>query len=526
MHRHPLSALRVSLVVGVLFALAQLVTTAALPPGALLSSFTDDYYYYHVVARNFVNGAGLSFDGIEATNGFHPLWFAVVATLRAVMDDTATLLAVKTLCALLPLAGAWGIFRLALVRLAPRFDGTPPVAPALALAAIYYALAFYLAKQGMEVALTLAVLPFFVLALERGIGGARDLFHFSLLASLVILSRLDSALMVLPLWLFGLAQHVFSAAGGVGPRLRALFAPQLILAGMAGFAPILLYTLMNLQLFGGLLPQSAAAKALVTSPGPYPDLFNALAWKWTWLLLTLWALGTLVFVLSRDNWRVSRLPGWIILGWPALFYAWLAFRSPWPLWQWYLYPLVFASVVGLCARPFGGRLYARLLPLLAIGVVGIVAVKHVSESRDTEANSLVGAGGALTGFQRTHPGRYAMGDRAGVVGYLLGSPVLQLEGLVGGKDVIRAVREERNLLGFLRDKGVRYYVATDLVRDANGCYLAAEPKQGSAARRMRATLCAAPVFAYRTTTPEGQRIENLVFDLARTATPRVQEQRP
>src|SRR5262245_13750371 len=34
----------------------------------------DDGFYYFKIAQNLARGAGSSFDGINPTNGYHPLW--------------------------------------------------------------------------------------------------------------------------------------------------------------------------------------------------------------------------------------------------------------------------------------------------------------------------------------------------------------------------------------------------------------------------------------------------------------------
>ncbi len=38
----------------------------------------DDAMYYFTIARNLAGGKGISFDGVDATNGFHPLWLFVI----------------------------------------------------------------------------------------------------------------------------------------------------------------------------------------------------------------------------------------------------------------------------------------------------------------------------------------------------------------------------------------------------------------------------------------------------------------
>src|SRR5512140_1925400 len=37
----------------------------------------DDAYYYFKVAQNISEGHGSTFDGINRTNGYHPLWMAI-----------------------------------------------------------------------------------------------------------------------------------------------------------------------------------------------------------------------------------------------------------------------------------------------------------------------------------------------------------------------------------------------------------------------------------------------------------------
>jgi hypothetical protein len=100
----------------------------------------------------------------------------------------------------------------------------------------------------------------------------------------------------------------------------------------------------------------------------------------------------------------------------------------------------------------------------------------------------------LKDFAATHPGIYGMGDAAGTPAVETGQPIVQLEGLVMDKRFLENIREERNLLDVLRAYGVRYYVSTNAVPEANGCFELNEPKvAGPRSPHMRATLCRAPV---------------------------------
>src|SRR5215510_4787998 len=43
----------------------------------------DDAYYYFKVAQNISEGNGSTFDGINKTNGYHPLWMAICIPIFA-----------------------------------------------------------------------------------------------------------------------------------------------------------------------------------------------------------------------------------------------------------------------------------------------------------------------------------------------------------------------------------------------------------------------------------------------------------
>ena len=59
-----------------LFVVASGFTLAALasPMPLLLRVLQDDAFYYVGIATNWVAGLPSTFDGIQPTNGYHPLW--------------------------------------------------------------------------------------------------------------------------------------------------------------------------------------------------------------------------------------------------------------------------------------------------------------------------------------------------------------------------------------------------------------------------------------------------------------------
>ena len=68
-------------VAGALFITA--ITAMALRKAVLVfhgvDVFSDDAYYYIIGARNLAQGLGFTFDGINQTSGFHPLWFFLLS---------------------------------------------------------------------------------------------------------------------------------------------------------------------------------------------------------------------------------------------------------------------------------------------------------------------------------------------------------------------------------------------------------------------------------------------------------------
>lgn len=59
-----------------------------LPPEALIRDLNiDDSFYYYRIAANFAAGHFSTFDGVNATNGYHPAWAALLIPIFAATDD-------------------------------------------------------------------------------------------------------------------------------------------------------------------------------------------------------------------------------------------------------------------------------------------------------------------------------------------------------------------------------------------------------------------------------------------------------
>src|SRR5512145_2115394 len=74
----------------------------------------DDAYYYFKVAQNISEGHGSTFDGINRTNGYHPLWLLICIPIFALarFDLILPLRILAILIGLLQLGAALLLYRL------------------------------------------------------------------------------------------------------------------------------------------------------------------------------------------------------------------------------------------------------------------------------------------------------------------------------------------------------------------------------------------------------------------------------
>ena len=84
-----------------LFILETLLVTGASLPWLIGQANADDFYYYLVLARNTAAGYGPSFDGVELTNGFHPMYLSILTLLARLPFETPAFLVKAALILLL-----------------------------------------------------------------------------------------------------------------------------------------------------------------------------------------------------------------------------------------------------------------------------------------------------------------------------------------------------------------------------------------------------------------------------------------
>lgn len=491
--------------------LAALMVHFAYKGDLYLSFFVDDFFYYLVVGKNLALHGASTFNGLQATNGYHPLWLLTIAFLYKIFRTQFSFFVALSVLIWLLVCGSYRALRRTQLSLGIGGDA------GLAWALLSIACMAVLSRTGMEIGLALFCLSIFWermarWPLERQTPAAA--FVSGLAASALVLSRLDASLVV-------------AAYGGltlIAPSGARRTAVKRIFYFGAGLLPVAIYFAINRIEFGTMLPISGIAKNLKSTWFPsastvsilgLPRLINFL---FTWPSLTLCALF-LLHVLHGPVEADSAVPPdrrrvqLCVALHPIIFYSVLSFSSDWPMWWiWYLYPLV--PVWAL----LGPTLIARWLPLTRTAMLWLAAAVTCGSlviildrvRTDRPAVFALQRAFGLQEFAAAHPGLYGMGDSAGLASYLMPAPLLQLEGLVGDKPFVDRIRRQEPLLQALNELGVDYYI-TVRPQPNGDCYDVREPFQaGPHSPAMQAHLCMQPIADIR---PPGDPHHALVFDM-------------
>ncbi len=418
----------------------------------------DDAEYYRVIAAHIARTGVSTFDGQSLTNGYHPLWEAVLVLQDLTVGPSflvTQLIEVVLVVAAFPLL--------------LRATGLRSALGTVLFLAAYGRWVGGLALTGMEVSALVGCAALAVAAAaptqREGWGRATAL---GLAAAAAVLARIDAAVFVLPLVAFA-------------PLRRSTRVGALLVAGAVGAA----YAGYNLAMFGTALPLSSTVKSLGGLQVNH-RLLDQLAAEWrTQRLgardLQMFAGLLLSPVALVAAWRrpyARALAAAACVG-GAMFAAKLLFASSWRIWPWYDFPLLF-SLTALAAAfgPPAERIAAQFTSrtrreaarvgaaaaavagaiLLALCAKAALVVARRPQPTLTDFAALNAEAG-----RRWAPvlkaQRVAMGDRAGAFAAVYPGSVVQLEGLVNDREYLAALKRGGDVTLLLCRRGVRFLLA-------------------------------------------------------------------
>jgi 4-amino-4-deoxy-L-arabinose transferase-like glycosyltransferase len=416
---------------------------------------SDDAYYYLNVARNIVRGAGSTFDGMDPTNGYHPLWMLCLLPVYWLFGSSTDIalratLVLQALMVAATLWLAWDAFR--------RFSANILCAlVAVALVCTLFS-PMQMMFNGLETDLVILMLVLLVhadakysyLGTDHSAGQQAAL---GLLLGLLVLARLDEAFLVIGIALWSILRpQPLSWVRRIMSLCRAYWLTVLVFA-----AVIVPYFAWNWVQFGHLAPISGTLKATFPHPNFRPDVLVSFA---PYVIATLLAGLALVPMHRHPDGAVPApnldlLTGlWvgclIQVGWAVLFTSWGTF-------QWHFAAHIPVScfilacyVRRLAVRPSVG-VTAGVALALALGVVAFNVFVY-NDKGDYHAGAYTAATWART---QTPPDTvFALRD-AGVFGYFSERRTINLDGLINSYEYQYYVREGR-VMDFLRERHVAY----------------------------------------------------------------------
>jgi hypothetical protein len=250
----------------------------------------DDAFYYFKVAQNITEGRGITFDGVNPTNGYHPLWMLICIPIFALarFDLILPLRVLVVVSGAISAATGVLLFRLVKRTLSPQ---------AAVLAATYWCfdrfIHYNVTMFGLETGLTALTMVALLLAMSNLEPddrhkplSSRQLLTLGLLAVAMIFSRLDTIFVALlaGAWIllrgtpiryylfFDLAIIVFSAFTSIALRtgLPAYFV--YIKSAIALAALGALIQIPSFYLFG-LYEHPSSAKSVTNHQSPISNYY-------------------------------------------------------------------------------------------------------------------------------------------------------------------------------------------------------------------------------------------------------------
>lgn len=427
----------------------------ALPVDVTAWFFSDDAYYYFAVARNLADGLGSTFDGLNPTNGYHPLWMLLLLPVFAIGGE-APMACLKVVLGLqIALAGvsAWLCWRYVSRRYGPE---AALIAVVFLFNALYSALLFNGLESGLLICLLFALLE---------VDANRNLFDVEsnpwggalagLLLGVVFLVRLDAAFLVLAYGIVVLM--VKPPQDGWLAHWARTMARHLPMAGafvvLAGS-----FFVANLWQFGHLTPISGAIKSTFPHPGWHVPL-RAIPYGGL-LALAIWACSGKGARTDGPGGALSQhgkllcalgLGSLLHLTWTILFMSWGVFQ-----WHFALYlPIEVVGMAGLynrLQRAIPGDRFARAaMAVVMVFTVASLAV-YARAKGDHHAPRIAAARWAKANTPENAV--FAMHD-AGAFAYFSQRRTINLDGVINSYAYRDRVREG-TLAEYFNSVGLEY----------------------------------------------------------------------
>jgi len=451
----------------------------------LIRFFPDDAFYYLKTAVNFTRTGLVSFDGVHATNGFHPLNFVLSCALASLTTRSGLLASAFIVDGLFVFLAAWLAIRHYRLQILSTWRVT-----LLALVTLPVFTLFVILSTGLEAALgVFCVVSLFAAcdgAWRIGFSSTRKNVLAGFVFAAVLLARLDFIISIAPLAAFLLARMLLAVRAhgsrlrfnggdhGVHPALPKswlrvcieVFTPPAVLLSF--------YLLLNLFWMGRLVPISGYVKgiALGETHSWNPSTRGTIAGLVLAILPLVSSLVMLAITVRKRPWLViAGRHCLVLLNFGNLaFYAYLSWGVS-HVFRWYFsFPIAclllnlvfFAACAATASRLWS--LKVRVLATcslslclnLAANTAVLVWIGNRSDSTSyhlKKIGDMVNKYGGSTAVTGTLD--------AGVIGYFASGRVINLDGLANDFAYVDGYLEPRRLGEYFARSGVTHFLVRD-----------------------------------------------------------------
>lgn len=466
------------LVLAIGFALS-LVLALAPFEFALTNLLSDDSFYYFDIARNIAQGLGSTADGVNITNGYHPLWLLAILPFFAFFSSgqvfhVAPIQGVLLLSALLNLGVGILIYFVV-----SRYTESAWVKAAALGFWFFNPFMQYQMLNGLETALSIFFTALLILAAIRveESSSTMRLLIAGIIGGLMMLSRLDTVFYFIGFLIFLMYRY----------GIRASIRPVLI-SGVAATIVVAPWLLWNMATFGTIMTSSSVASTLVNHQlivqdhGPSSlQTLKAVVYmtdRELRALVPFTAIPAILFVLVGlcIGWLFfgkgrpilerlrSRIPVEVFIasGFVLLFIANASIR--WTARPWYFIGinLFVAIFLGWFLEKLRQEGYLRPLVVVPLALLALFLF-YVAWDRNLEnvAAPQKQMFETVLWMNENLPKDAVVGAfNSGIQSYFSTHRVVNLDGLVNNEAL--AALKQKNVWGYMKDEGIEYLAEYDL----------------------------------------------------------------
>lgn len=447
---------------------------------SLLTTYLqDDAFYYFKIAANIVNLHRITYDGEQLSNGFHPLWLAIITPFYTPVNDGIDFVYrvqwIMLCCALLTVVTLY----FTVLRLCAGWICATLVTAVFCVHSTFVDMQMNGLETSLNTFMLLLLFNAFLTVFLNPAIFLRRYVYFGFVAAAAFLTRTDNGIALVLL---------FAALAWVSRRNIAYCWPRLLLSGMVAFLLVSPWLLWNQINFGSLIQGSGKVETIYWSEPHFS--FSDTAYK---LLLTPQRVHENMKIFSRifisPMGNSSLIAGIFLAGWVAAIGLLFANRRIAP--SSCALAVFCAAVFAVFCYHAGFRSFVRIWYHIPVGLMALLLVAGLMRSTQEFRPSVVWVSillsliwlssvlwlyspAKLAGAIEERSAHIVVADwinantekdavvgsmNSGVLGYLVQRKVVNLDGVVDQRSM-RAHWENRRA-AYIHERGIDYLVDND-----------------------------------------------------------------